>query len=74
MTVKTKSTIKMLCVRSGIVNQELPQEAQRLMELYNDPNVSPEQKEIARRELDEAIRKMEERVETARHIRARKEL
>lgn len=71
MTAKTKSTLHMLCVRSGIVNEELPKEAQKLLEIYNDPNVSPEQKAIARSELDDAIRKLEEKV-TSRRLREAK--
>lgn len=71
MTSKTKSTLHMLCVRSGIVNQELPKEAERLLKIYNDPGVTPEQKAVVRGEIDEAIRKLEERV-TSRRLREAK--
>lgn len=65
------TTVKMLAVRTAIARQEIPEEAQKLLDLYNDPNVTPEQKEIARRELDDMIRKLEERVDTNRHLRSR---
>jgi hypothetical protein len=68
MTAKSKSTLHMLCVRSGIVSRELPQEAQRLLKIYNDTAVAPEQKAIVRSELDLAIQKLEERV-TSRRLR-----
>jgi hypothetical protein len=67
MSAKTKSTVKMLCVRSdSVMRKELPQEAQKLLDTYNDPAVPPEQKAIARRALDEAIRDLENRVTTRR--------
>jgi hypothetical protein len=71
MTARTKSTLHMLCVRSGIVSRELPKEAQKLLTIYNDPNVAPEQKAIVRSELDLAIQKLEERV-TSRRLREAK--
>jgi hypothetical protein len=67
MSSKSKSTVKMLCVRSdALMRKELPEEAQKLLDLYNDPNVSPEQKQVARIELDKAIRELEDRVTTRR--------
>lgn len=67
MSAKTKSTVKMLCVRSdAVMRKELPEEAQKLLDIYNDPAVPPEQKAIARRELDDAIRELENRVTTRR--------
>jgi hypothetical protein len=66
MTVRTKSTVKMICARSGIANLELQKEAQKLLELYEDPNVSPEQKVIVKKELDQAIEKLEAQVTTRR--------
>lgn len=66
MSARTKSTLKMICVGSGIANVELPKEAQKLLELYRDPNVSPEQKSIAKAELDDLIKTLEERVTTRR--------
>jgi hypothetical protein len=72
MTSKTKSTVKMLCVRSdAVMRKELPEEAQKLLDLYNDPNVAPEQKTVVRAELDKAIRELEERVTTRRLNEAR---
>lgn len=66
------TTVKMLAVRSAIARQEIPEEAQKLLDLYNDPNVTPEQKDIAKRELDDMIRKLEERVGTNRRLRDEK--
>ncbi len=70
MTSKSKSTVTALCVKSAIVNQEITEEAQKLLELYNDPSVAPEQKEITKRELDWAIQKLENKVETTKRIRS----
>jgi len=72
MSSRTKSTVKMLCVRSdAVMKKELPEEAQKLLDLYNDPNVSPEQKRIVKAELDRAIQELEERVTTRRLNEAR---
>lgn len=72
MTSLTLKTVKLLCDRSNIARKELIEEAQKLSDLCKDPHVAPEQKEIAKRELDAMIKKLEERVETNRHIRNRK--
>lgn len=66
MTARTKSTLKMICIRSGITNEQIPKEAQKILKLYNDPGVAPEQKQIVKAEIDETIRKLEERVTTRR--------
>lgn len=66
MTVKTKSTVKMICARAGIASVELTKEAQRLLEAYQDPNVPHEQKVIVKAKLDAAIQILEERVTTRR--------
>jgi hypothetical protein len=66
MTVRSKSTLKMICAKAGIANVELTKEAQKLMELYEDPNVAPEQKQIVKAELDRAIEELESRVTTRR--------
>jgi hypothetical protein len=72
MSARTKSTVKMLCVRSdAVMRKELPEEAQKLLDLYNDPDVAPEQKAIVKLELDKAIRELEERVTTRRLSEAR---
>ena len=63
------STVKMLAIRSAIARQEIPEEAQKLLDLYNDPDVSPEQKKIAKSQLDDMIKKLEERVDTGRKLR-----
>lgn len=67
MSAKTKSTVKMLCVRSdAVMRKELPEEAQKLLDLYNDPCVSLEQKANVKIELDRAIEELENRVTTRR--------
>ena len=63
------STVKMLAIRSAIARQEIPEEAQKLLDLYNDPDVSPEQKRIARSKIDDMIKELEERVDTGRKLR-----
>ena len=69
MTSLTLKTVKLLCDRANIARKELIEEAQKLADLCDDPHVAPEQKEIARSELDGLIRKIEERVETSRRLR-----
>lgn len=67
MSSKTKSTVKMICVRSNMVmRKELPEEAQAILELSNDPAVAPEQKKIVKAELDKKIDELEARVTTRR--------
>jgi len=62
----------MLCVASNaIMRKELPEEAQRLLEVYNDPAVAPEQKAIAKSQLDDMIKDLESRVTTRRLNEAR---
>lgn len=69
MTSLTMRTAKLLCDRANIARKELIEEAQKLADLCLDPKVSPEQKEIAKSELDRLIHRIEERVETNRHVR-----
>ncbi len=67
MSARTKSTVRMLCIRSELVlRKELPEEAQKLLELYYDPKVAPEQKQIMKMELDRAIEELEAKVTTRR--------
>jgi hypothetical protein len=67
MSSRSKSTVKMLCVASNaIMRKELPEEAQKLLDLYNDPDVAPEQKQIVKAELDAAIKVLEDRATTRR--------
>lgn len=67
MSLRSRSTVKMLCVRSdSVMRKELPEEAQKLLELYEDPKVDPKMKETVKRKLDEEIRKLEDRVTTQR--------
>lgn len=67
MTFLTKRTAKLLCARAGIANKEIPLEAQRILDLHNDPNVSQQEKDRAMQALDDKIRDLEER--TSRRIR-----
>lgn len=66
MSVLTRSTVKMLCSRGDFVRKETLEEAQKLLDLYFDPKVAPEQKQVAKIELDRIIREIEERVTTRR--------
>ena len=69
MTSLTLKTVKLLCDRANIARKELIEEAQKLSELCDDPHVAPEQKEIAKAELDLMIQRLEEKVETRSRIR-----
>lgn len=66
MSILTKSTVKMLCAKGDFVRSETLEEAQRLLDLYFDPKVAPEQKANAKVELDRIIQEIEERVTTRR--------
>lgn len=63
------TTVKMLAVRSAIARQEIPEEAQKLLDLYNDPDVTPEQKRIVKSKLDDMIQKLEAKITTSRRLR-----
>jgi len=69
MTSLTLKTAKFFCDRANIARKELIEEAQRLADLCKDKDVAPEQKEIAKVELDALIAKIEERVGTRRRIK-----
>lgn len=56
----------MLCAQGDLVRKETMEEAQKLLDLYFDPKVSPEQKIIAKGEIDRIIKEIEERVTTRR--------
>jgi len=67
MSARTRSTVKMLCVRSNsVMRKEIPEEAQAILELFNDPAVAPEQKKIVKFELDKKIEELEAKVTTRR--------
>ena len=61
----------MLAKAGDLVRQETLEEAQRLLDLYLDPSVAPEQKTIAKSEIDRIIKEIEERV-TTRRLREQK--
>jgi hypothetical protein len=60
----TGKTARALCVRAGIARTEITEEAQKIFELSQDPNISPEQKEKVKKELDEIIADLQAKVET----------
>lgn len=62
-------TSKFLCYRTEIARQEVTEEAQKLFDLYNDPEVSEEKKEEVKAQLDLLIAKLEEKTETSRTLR-----
>lgn len=64
-----KTTVKMLCARANIARAEIPLEAQKLLELYEDPSIPPEKKDQVKKQLDAMISKMEDRAETSRRLR-----
>jgi hypothetical protein len=68
VTVLSKKTVKLLTARAGIASREIPVEAQKILELHEDPNVSPATKELAMRAIDEKIKDIEEK-QTTRRVR-----
>jgi predicted transcriptional regulator len=71
MTSLTLKTAKMFCDRANIARKELIEEAQRLSDLCQDPKISQEQKEVAKKELDELIHRIENKIETNRRIQGK---
>ena len=69
MTVLTKRTAKMLVAKAELIGSKLPEEAQKLLDTYCDPRVPQAQKDNALQEIDELIKKYEERIETSRSVR-----
>jgi hypothetical protein len=72
MTTLTRSTVKMLCVRSGVARKEITEEAQHLIDLYNDPKVSAEKKAEVKAKIDQMVQELENRVTTRRLREAKK--
>lgn len=64
-----RKTSKMLTARSEVLRAELTEEGQKLLDLYNDPKVSPEEKEKVKKLLDAMIADVEQRIETTRRLR-----
>lgn len=71
MTKLTKSTVHMMTVRSGIVRKEIQEEAAKLLDEYNSPLTTEEQRVRVKAKLDDLIRKLEDRV-TTRKLREEK--
>jgi hypothetical protein len=70
--ILAKKTAKMLCARAAIASEKIPVEANKLLELFNDPSVSEEEKAAAKRELDLHIEKLEAKAETTRRTNPEK--
>ncbi len=64
-----RRTAKMLSARSETLREELTVEGQRLLDVYNDPKVSPEVKAEVKKQLDAMIEEVEKRIETTRRLR-----
>ncbi len=67
-----RRTAKMLSARSEILREELTVEGQKLLDVYNDPKVSPEVKVEVKKQLDSMIEEVEKRIETTRRLRENK--
>lgn len=70
MGIITKRTARMLCFNSAIARHELGEEAQKLVELCEDPKISEEKKEEARHKLDLLIDRLEKKVETRKRLQS----
>jgi hypothetical protein len=67
-----RKTAKMLASRGSVLREELTVEGQKLLDTYNDPNVSPEEKEKCKKQLDSMIEDLEKRIETTRRLKEKK--
>lgn len=63
------TTVKMLACRSELASQEIAEEAQHLLDLYNSPDVDECKKAEVKKGLDKMIRDLESKVETRRTVR-----
>jgi hypothetical protein len=72
MGVLLRKTAKMLSLRGTVLREELTVEGQKLLDLYNDPKVSPEEKDKVKKQLDSMISDLEKRVETTRRLKGGK--
>jgi len=72
MGVLLRRTAKMLSLRGTVLREELTVEGQKLLDLYNDPKVSVEEKEKVKKQLDSMISDLEKRVETTRRLKGEK--
>jgi len=70
MGILTKRTARMLCFNSAISRQELGVEAQKLVELAEDPNIPDVQKEEALQKLDALIARLEKKSETRKRLQS----
>lgn len=74
MGVLLRKTAKLLSLRGTVLREELTVEGQKLLDLYNDPKVSPEEKERVKKQLDSMISDLEKRVETTKRLREKKDV
>lgn len=72
MGVLLRRTAKMLSLRGTVLREELTVEGQKLLDTFNDPKVSPEEKERVKKQLDSMISDLEKRVETTKRLRGGK--
>ena len=70
MGVLLRRTAKLLSLRGTVLREELTVEGQKLLDTFNDPKVSPEEKEKVKKQLDSMIYDLEKRVETTRRLRS----
>jgi hypothetical protein len=70
MSILTKRTARMLCIKSAISRRELGEEAQKLVELAEDPSIPDAQKAEALRNLDLLIDRLEKKVETRKRLQS----
>jgi hypothetical protein len=73
MSILSKKTAKFLCIKSAISRRELGEEAQKLVELAEDPSVPSDQKQAALRNLDTLIEKLEKKVDTTKRLKSETE-
>lgn len=69
MSMLTKKTAKLLCFKSAIAKKELGEEAQKLVELAEDPTIPDDQKRDAIKKLDLLIERLQKKVETEKVLR-----
>lgn len=73
MGMLLRKTAKMLASRGSVLREELTVEGQKLLDVYNDPKVSPEEKEKVKKQLDAMIQDLEKRIETTRRLKGKKD-
>lgn len=72
MTTLTKTTLRMLCVKVFNGRADIMEEAQKLLETYEDPATPDDVRELVKTKLDRKIQEIENRVTTRRLKEAKK--